>query len=172
MSPLSTDPAKRQRQLQNLRPGAGRAGAGNRRALAHGGYATVAVERMAAAEQQVFEALAQDAPLREADGGLPAADTALVRLLAQALCRIEDVGGYLRDHGLLDANGQVRGAVDLERRLRQEAAGYMAELGMGPRARAALGLDLVRTARTLEGEIEAGRGVVRGRLRALDGDEE
>ena len=142
--PLSTDPVKRERQLQNLRPGAGAAGVGNRRRVVHGGYAMVASERLAVRQQEVFFALSEDAPLRESDGGLPAADTALVVLLAQALCRIEDIGSYLRDHGLIDTKGKVREAVDLERRLRQEAAGYMADLGMGPRARAALGLSLTR----------------------------
>jgi hypothetical protein len=141
--------------------------------VTHGAYARVAGERLAAAEREVFAALAEDAPLREPDGGLPAADTALVALLAQALCRVQDISAYLRDHGLLDAKGRVRGAVDLERRLRQEAAGYMDRLGLGPKARADLGLALVRTEKTsLEAELAAGREAWRNRLRSVPGTTE
>jgi hypothetical protein len=79
------------------------------------------------------------------DGELPAADGVTVALLAQALCRLDDVGGYLTNHGLLDADGEVRPVVDLERRLRLEAADHADAMGMSPRSRAKLGLDLVRT---------------------------
>jgi hypothetical protein len=75
---------------------------------------------------------------------LPAADSVTVALLAQALCRLEDVGAYLTNHGLLDGDGQVRAAVDIERRLRLEAADHAAAMGMNPAARMRLGLDLVR----------------------------
>lgn len=119
--------------------------AGNQRARRHGGYATVARERLDAKALAVFEALAADAPLRDqADGGLPAADAAIVRLLAECLCRLEDVGAYLRDHGLLTEAGEPRSCLDLERRLRIEAADYLDALGMTPRSRVRLHIDVQR----------------------------
>lgn len=59
---------------------------------------------------------------------------------------------HLAHAGWLDQRtGEPRlGVLDLERRLRGEAAGYMDRLGMSPRARAALGLDLARTAATVD----------------------
>lgn len=45
-----------------------------------------------------------------------------MRLLAEALCRLEDVAGDIRDHGWRDRKrGDPRPVVELERRLRQEA---------------------------------------------------
>src|SRR4051812_10862035 len=88
---LSKDPAKRAAQLGNL--GLTSAEPGNRRAVTHGAYARVAAERLDAKVFEVFDALAEDAPLRDRDGALPAADTVAVRMLAEALCRLEDVSG-------------------------------------------------------------------------------
>lgn len=142
--PLSRDPAKRERQLANLRP-APPAPGGNQRSRTHGGYAAVAREQLDVKAREVFEALAADAPLRGADGGLPAADALPVRLLAECLCRLEAVGADLRDHGWRDrATGEPRPVVELERRLRAEALDYAEALGMTPRSRARLGLDLQR----------------------------
>lgn len=139
---LSGDPEARSRQLANLRR-APAAPVGNRRALRHGGYAMVARARLEAKALQVYDALAADAPLRSLDGGLPAHDAAMVRLLADALCRLEDVSANLRDYGLFDQDtDELRSAVDLERRLRQEAADYLDALGMTPRSRARIGLEL------------------------------
>lgn len=59
--------------------------------MTHGAYAQVVVERLEAKQREVFEALAADAPLRDPDGSLPAADGVTVRLLADVLCRLEDV---------------------------------------------------------------------------------
>jgi hypothetical protein len=142
--PLSSDPAKRARQLANLRPGAAVAGPGNRRALRHGGYAAVAVERLEAKARQVYEALAADAPLRDPDGGLPAADAAAVTLLARCLVRLESVGEYLDRRGWEREDGDVRPALELEAKLRREAADHLDALGMTPRSRAKLGLDVAR----------------------------
>jgi hypothetical protein len=143
---LSPDPRRRSRQLQNLRRGgAPPATPGNQRAKSHGGYAAVAKDRLNAKTREVFEAVSADAPLRDVDGGLPRHDTVAVAMLAQALCRLEDVGAYLTLHGLIDDHGEPRAAVDIERRLRVEIADALDSLGMTPRARARLGLDLART---------------------------
>jgi len=140
--PLSSDPERRARQLSNLRP-APPAPHGHSRSRKHGGYATVLRERLEAQEAAIFDALAADAPLRDQAGELPAHDTAAVALLARCLCRLEDVAANVRDFGLFDQKtGAVRPVVDLEGRLRREAAGYLDALGMTPKARAALGLDL------------------------------
>lgn len=146
MAGLSSDPERRQAQLANLRR------AKNQRPdqpnLSHGGYAAVAAARMDAKATEVFAALAADAPLKE-NGGLPAADAALVRLAAECLCRLEDVTANVRDFGLFEQRGrrkgQIRPVVELEGRLRREAVGYLEQLGMTPAARAKLGLDLART---------------------------
>lgn len=140
----ATTPEGREAQLANLRP-APPPPLGNQRPRQHGGYSIVDRERLDARAKTIFDTLAADAPLRDGEGGLPVADRAVVALLAECLCRLEDVTAWLNEHGLMDSRGRVRPAVDLEARLRKEAAGYMRDLGMTPTARARLGLDLTRT---------------------------
>lgn len=143
---LSSDPEKRAKQLANLNPKAGSAPKGNKHATTHGAFARVIESRLEDRVLVVIRALAEDAPLRAADGGLPVEDLAIVRLLAECLCRVEDVSGFLRDYGIRDPKTKdLRRAVDREADLRKEAAGYLDQLGMTPRARARLGLDLART---------------------------
>lgn len=141
---LSRDPVARAAQLGNLRP-APSAPLGNARARTHGAYGQVVRQRLDAKVLEVHDALAADAPLRDASGELPAADHAQVRLLAECLCRLEDVSANLRDFGLFDQKtGAARPALEVERRLRQEAAGYLDAMGLTPRSRARLGLDVQR----------------------------
>ena len=164
MSPLSGDEAKRARQLANLRRGGNPAPAENVRALTHGGYARIARAELDAKTREVFEALAADAPLRGPDGELPAADALAVRLLAEALIRLDRVRAHVNDYGILDQeSGEVRPVVELEQRLRREAMEGAEALGMTPRSRSRLGLDLARTARqgslaTFKGEPIEGTG--------------
>ena len=142
--PLSSDPAARGRQLANL-VSAPRAPVGNQRARSHGGYAAVVRERLDVKVLEVADALGSDLPLRDADGGVPRADAVAVRLLAENLCRLDDVSAHLRDFGLFDqATGEPRPALDLERRLRAETLDLAESLGLTPRSRARLGLDLQR----------------------------
>jgi phage terminase small subunit len=144
--PLSRDPDKRSKQLANLRPGAGAGPPGNRRALAHGGYAAVSPLERDRKAQEIFETLAADAPMRDGAGGLPAADTAVVSLFARCLVQLERVEADMADHGWKDReSGDPRPVVELARRLRGEALDYAEALGMTPRSRAKLGLDLTRT---------------------------
>jgi phage terminase small subunit len=154
LSPLSDDPAKRGRQLANLRA-APPAPPGNDRTLQHGGYADIARERLEEKQREVFDALAADAPLRDERGGLPAADAPMVELLCTALCRLENVREYLARRGWQDGKGRPRPAVELESRLRKEAADYLDALGMTPRSRVRLGLDITR-ARDLASEMSDG----------------
>jgi len=135
MSPRqSSDPRKRERQLANLRVGPP-AASGNRLALRHGGYAAIVHERLEAKALEVFDALA--------------ADVAQVRLLSEALCRLDAVSADVTSFGLLEQRGkrrgQVRPAAELEGRLRREVADHLDALGMTPKSRARLGLDLQRS---------------------------
>jgi hypothetical protein len=60
--------------------------------------------------------------------------------------QFERVEADIADHGWRDRKtGEARSVVDLARRLRAEALGYAESLGMTPRSRAKLGLDLQRT---------------------------
>lgn len=118
---------------------------GNDRGVRHGAYARVAAGRLNAKAAEVFAALAADAPLRDAAGALPAADGALVRLAAEALCRLDSVAEFLARRGIEDDNGELRaGVLDIEGRLRREASDHLDALGMSPRSRARLGLDVAR----------------------------
>lgn len=114
--------------------------------MTHGAYARVAPERVSAKVREVADALAQDAPVRADDGGLPAADAVAVRQLAETLCRLEDIDAYLIRRGWEDESGKPRPVLEYEGRLRGHVLDLLRELGMTPRARAALGLDLVRAA--------------------------
>lgn len=146
MSPRqSTDPRKRARQRSNLRQGPA-APKGNQLARSHGGYAVVTARERDEKAREVFAALSADAPLRGPDGGLPAADTAVVSLFSRCLVQLERVEQDMADHGWRDRKtGEPRPVVDLARRLRAEALDYAESLGMTPRSRARLGLDLQRS---------------------------
>jgi hypothetical protein len=141
--------ARHPNSLANLQPGAGAGDGGLQRRLDHGGYAHIAGQQLDAKTLEIYDALSADAPLRDGEGGLPRHDAAAVALLAQCLCRLDAVSAHVRDFGVLVQRGRhkgsVRPAVELEGRLRREAAGYLDALGMTPKARAALGLNLAAT---------------------------
>lgn len=141
--PLSRDPAKRSKQLDNLRRGGMHAGG---RPVQHGAYAALPAKRVDAKVQEVADAIGADAPVRADDGGLPAHDAIVVRQLAETLCRLDDVTAYLQRRGFEDDAGKPRTALDIEHRLRSHVLDLLRELGMTPSARAKLGLDLVRAA--------------------------
>jgi len=56
----------------------------------------------------------------------------------------------LARRGWQDDRGSPRPVLDLELRLRSQALNLAVELGMTPRARAALGLDLARACQSLD----------------------
>src|SRR6202021_1143724 len=87
---LSSDPAKRAKQLANLNHHPPAPPVGNGRARQHGAYSQLKPARVDAKVREVTAALSQDAPVRDVDGGLPAADGVIVRQLAEALCRLDD----------------------------------------------------------------------------------
>lgn len=143
--PTSRDPRRAAIQRANLR-NAPAAPVGNRRAATHGAYAALPAERVDEKVREVAAALAQDAPVRAEDGGLPAADVVVVRQLAETLCRLDDISDYLVRRGWEDDSGKPRPVLEYEGRLRSHVLDLLRELGMTPRSRAALGLDLVRAA--------------------------
>jgi hypothetical protein len=116
---------------------------GNKRAVVHGAKAEPPANRVRELEDGIYTALAQAAPVRDADE-LPAADAATVRLAARTLARLESVSEWLDQHGPLDAKGKPRSAANWERRLTATAAKLLASLGMNPQARARLGVDIKR----------------------------
>lgn len=46
-------------------------------------------------------------------------------LLAEVLCRLDDVNAYLSARGYLDGKGNVRPAAELAGRMRREASDYL-----------------------------------------------
>lgn len=152
--PTSRDPVRRERQLANLKRG-GTVGPG--RPISHGVYAQIAQSELEAKTLAIFDAIAADAPVRSGDGGLPAHDAIAVRLLAETLIRRDRVRDEEMRHGLEIASGprkgELRGIVQYGLRLDGQAIELLDRLGMTPRARSKLGLDLARSAvqvRTLE----------------------
>jgi hypothetical protein len=146
MSPLSDRADARSRQLANLKRGGNPVPGGNRIAETHGAYSQIAKAELDGKLAEIHDALALDAPVREVDGGLPAADGPVIRLAAEALCRLDRIGEYLERRGWQDDSGKPRPVLDYEARLRGHALDLLKELGMTPASRAKLGLDLVRTA--------------------------
>jgi len=141
---LSNSEGARNRQLANLKRGNNPAAPGNRLPVTHGAYAVLARDALEAKQREVFDALAADAPLRE-NGDLPRHDGAIVALLAACMLRLESISAYLRDHGIVDAKtGQPRAVLEAEGRIRREAADLLDSLGMTPRSRARLGIDVQR----------------------------
>jgi hypothetical protein len=138
--------ARNPASLANLKPfkAAGvSAGPGDQRALRHGGYREIAEAELDEKARSIFAALSADAPLRDGDGGLPSHDAVVVRLLADCLCRLDSLSAWLAGRWATDA---ARPALELEMRLRSQALDLAESMGMTPRSRARLGLDVQRAA--------------------------
>jgi hypothetical protein len=172
MSPLSNVPERRSRQLANLVAGKGAAGPGNGRVVKHGAYAQIAEQELEAKAGKLFAALSADAPVRADDGGLPAHDVVLVRMLAETLIRRERVRVEELRHGLEVADGPrkgaLRGVVEYGLSLDRQAMELLDRLGMSPTSRAKLGLDLVRAASAGD-QLEAHLRAQYGADQTIDG---
>lgn len=142
MTPISSDPQKRAIQIGQLKRGTSHPG--NRSALKHGAMARIAARDLDAKTREIMAALAADAPVRTAENELPAADAVAVRMLADALIRLERIGNYLDRRGWEGEDGKPRPVLEHDTRLRGHVLDLLKELGMTPAARAKLGLDLVR----------------------------
>ena len=137
--PLSGDPDARARQLANLQPGGDGPPApetGNTRTLQHGGYARVSRDRLDAKVIELSDALAEDVPI------VSTSDQLAIAELATKVCQLQDLRTYLAAHGFLDGDGDVRPAAELERKLSAQVDDKLDALGMTPRSRVKLGLDL------------------------------
>ncbi len=131
---------------QKLPPGTTGAPPGNQNRKTHGALAKVPADRLSAKAQEVYAQLAGDAPVRDALGDLPRHDQEVVTLAARALCRLEDVTAWLDEHGTFNSKGRTREVVlEREAKLRREAHNYLEALGMDPRSRAKLGVDLAHS---------------------------
>jgi hypothetical protein len=146
VTPLSADPEARSRQLANLRRGDNPTPA-NTFALKHGAAATLTVEQVSAEVAELYDVLAATAPLRDGIGELPVADEAAVEIAARALHRYRKITTWLDLHGRLDdKTGEVKGAAQYELQCERALERSLDVLGLNPRARARLGLDLADAA--------------------------
>lgn len=163
--------ARNPASLSNLRPFTpdGRVGVGNQRGLKHGWRSELLVRDVEREIRELMNALAEQAPVRDPDGGLPGADIVAVEAAARALKRWRSVSHWCDLHGRLDDDGEVRPAARYE--LEGESALHrcLDVLGMNPTSRAKLGLDLVRAQRTLGDELAEGRAAWEQR-EAIDGE--
>jgi len=166
--PLSRDPAARARQLANLTRRPPAPPRGNGRALRHGAHARKAtLIRAGSWAALILAELEAEAPLRDEDGALPAADRQLVELLASALARLEAVSGWLELRPAVDELGREWPAEQAAHRLRLECARYLEALGMSPTSRAALGLNIALTESATPRVIGADEPERRERILAL-----
>jgi len=158
--PLSDDPMKRARQLANLKPQpAPPPPEGNARGLRHGGHSELLLRDVEAEVRELMDAFGEAVPVRDAGGGVPAADVAAIERAARALKRYRHLAQWLDLHGRIEERtGAVKPAAELELKAERELAAALDSLGLTPTSRAKLGLDLARTARhgSLAGFIDDG----------------
>ena len=154
MSPLSSDPDARARQLANLRSGqrAGNLtpGAGQERAALantrHGAYSSALLANVEGEVVELRDALAEAAPVRDAAGQVPAADYTALEIAARRLKRYRHLSSWLDLHGRIDEEtGDVKPAARLELDAEKALTASLDALGMNPQARARLNLNLART---------------------------
>jgi len=120
--------------------------------MRHGGHATPTVDEIATVEQELRE-LAAAAPLRDSNGDLPVFDRPWARELAAGIWRLRRVRAWVDLHGALDEkSGSVQPAAALELRLSQHVREGLKALGMTPRSRAKLGIQISRLSGTVCGD--------------------
>jgi hypothetical protein len=166
---LSQDPTKRATQLANLN--GGRGDRGLQRSRKHGAYAAIAERELEAKVAELYHAIGEDLPVREEDGGVPAADVIVLRQLAETLVRRERVRETEVRHGIEAPDGKLRGVVEYGLRLDAHVLRLSEQLGLTPTSRARLGLDLARAkGSSLAAEMEAARLARLRREAAVDAD--
>jgi terminase small subunit-like protein len=142
--PMSKDPTRRARSLANLRRGTP-APKGNQYARKHGVFSPISKTEHNAKIREITAALEDDVPVRDVDGRAPRDDAVQISLLARCMVQIERAESYVATHGYIEEQtGKVKPAAEHLMRLRREAAGHLDALGLNPRSRAKLGLDLAR----------------------------
>jgi hypothetical protein len=154
---MSSDPKARARSLANLKNGRG-AEQGQQVALKHGARSKLPVGDIARAREDIQEALAAAAPLRDKDGALPKRDAIAVEVVAAALSRYRYMQEYLERVTPFTSSGRLRYVLVRElRRSERQLMSELDQLGMTPRGRAALGLDLVRTGSEMQKHVQPNR---------------
>ncbi len=119
---------------------------GNRKSVKHGAKAQVHPARIEEKARAIDKVLAE-VPVRNPDGRVPIHDRGVIEMLAVIRCRLEDVGAYLDEHGVINPKtGKPLSAGLWERRLQSQALRLEKELGMTPLSRSKLGVNLARTA--------------------------
>lgn len=120
---------------------------GNQRALQHGARAETdsSLVYLDATRQKLADWIAATAPVRES-GGLPPADAPAVDSAARTWARLRQIDDYIAEHGPLDEDGNPRPALLALERTTKNLNDSLAQLGMTPKARAELGLNLAKAA--------------------------
>ncbi len=156
MSPQSRDPEKRARQLANLRRGGGpndgqfQPGQPGPR-LRHGlrtrptGGEGWDLQILGPPAQEIIDALAAGAPVRDPDGEVPTHDRLAVESCALQLVIVRRALGFLTAHGPTDARGRFRPEWAQLQSARESLDRALDRLGMTPTSRQRLGLDMART---------------------------
>ena len=148
--PSSRDPAKRAKQLANLpnlrgEPTAGSWRPGASPALEHGLRSRrpgpAVLDPLLA---EIEAALAEDLPIKDANGDVPAPDRSSGARGATRSRSAQRRSAFLALHGDGDERGNLRPAFLELGKAVEHAARMLDRLGCSPRARAALGLDLAR----------------------------
>lgn len=122
---------------------------GDAPAWKHGLRSTVPlpIEHVSAELGEIMTALAESAPVRDGDGNLPIADHAAVEVAARALHRSRRAHAWGDATGRFDERtGNPKPITRYERECDRDLKEALDALGMTPRSRAALGLDVARTA--------------------------
>jgi hypothetical protein len=130
--------------LANLR---NRLPEGNTAAMTHGFRSEALVRDVEGEVRELMDALAEGAPVREADGSVPTADTVAIEAAARALKRYRSVNAYCEMYGRFDEKtGEVKSCARYELEGERALQRCLDSLGMSPMARSRLGLNIARTA--------------------------
>ncbi len=114
----------------------------------HGAFRTIPRDQLDAEIEAIYRALADSAPVRDPDGGLPKADEAAVEVAARALRRWREVVAWCDLYGrYVEKTGAVKPAAEHELACERALTAALATLGLDPTARAKLGLDVARAQR-------------------------
>jgi hypothetical protein len=144
------------------------------RGRTHGAYARIAERELNGKVRELFDAIGADLPVRGSDGGVPAQDAIPLRMLAESLIRRDRVRETELRQGIEAADGKLRVVVEFGLRLDAQIIRLAVELGLTPRSRAALGLDLVRAAsasdRLLDADLAESRAAWERHENIIDGE--
>jgi phage terminase small subunit len=137
--PIGGGGARNPASLANLIPGAGHSRPGDRRALAHGGYASASLIADVTAEtREIMDGIAEVAPVSDA------ADVLAIEACAVSLKRWRSVVAYRESHGWVDEKGNPKPIVNVEHTAEGALWRALGNLGLHPQSRARLGLTLAK----------------------------